>query len=457
MVFGKQPICNVCQMKFRNKRSLHVHQMTAGHNAVYESVSSGQSDNMSEQVRNCVSHGNVQLEVPFQAESEVVGRNLEVDEDVDEEESRAECSNSVTGEQDCIVEEIRHTRDMLTLKENPVKGMSGTDYCKKIGAANNMMAVSVPGDGSCQYHAVLKGLQASNYGEALDVEQLRVRVLDELIGNRDRYLSFIAGNDESVERYAAGVVDRQWGDEVTLAAMASALRICIVVYEFTYQRQHIHRIGNEDSEYCVYVTLDKRDDYAAHYGALIPLGNNGERLSNNERNGSARHQRKEHGHHKRSVNLCSKSDHVVGSDGAERILIDASVVSNSDDRASVCDSYVEEMNDSESTCDLSSDVSEMSCSEYSEGSVSSSVSGAGSCRRSSRVKKPNLLHTEEEVFKMPKSPVKGDRCGNCGRFFKNLKRHKKCSGKDSRTVKEHEVATVSDSVESSEVEIDITE
>jgi hypothetical protein len=231
---------------------------------------------MSEQVANCVSHGNVQLEVPFQAENEVVGRNLEVDENVDEEESRAECSNSVTDncEQDCIVEEIRHTRDMLTLKENPVKGMSGTDYCKKIGAANNMMAVSVPGDGSCQYHAVLKGLQAANYGEALDVEQLRVRVMDELIGNRDRYLSFIAGNDESVERYAAGVVDRQWGDEVTLAAMASALRICIVVYEFTYQRQLIHRIGNEDSEYCVYVTLDKRDDYAAHYGALIPLGNN---------------------------------------------------------------------------------------------------------------------------------------------------------------------------------------
>jgi hypothetical protein len=114
------------------------------------------------------------------------------------------------------------------------------------------------------------------------------------------------------------------------------------------------------------------------------------------------------------------------------------------------------VSDSESARDLSSDVSEMSCSEYSEGSVSSSVSGAGSCRRSSRVKKPNLLHTEEEVFKVPKSPVKGDRCGNCGRFFKNLKRHKKCSGKDSRTVKEHEVATVSDSVESSEVEIDIT-
>jgi hypothetical protein len=196
-----------------------------------------QPNNVSEELANGDVHGDVQSNDTVKADDVIVGKSLQTDENACDEVI-AECSTEVTNssdncEQGSIVETIRHGCSIKTLKENPVRGMSGTDFCRRIAAANNMMAVSVPGDGSCQYHAVLKGLQAANYWESFDVEQLRVRVLDELIGNHDRYLSFLAGNEESIEQYAAGVVDRQWGDDVTLAAMASALRICIVVYEFT--------------------------------------------------------------------------------------------------------------------------------------------------------------------------------------------------------------------------------
>jgi hypothetical protein len=349
MVFGVKQICGVCKMTFKTKRMLTTHERLTGHNTSCQPVLEGevcdQPNNVSEELANGDVHGDVPSNDTVKGDDVHVGKSLQTDEN-ECDEVTGECSTEVRNrsdncEQSSIVETIRHGCSIKTLKEMPVRGMSGTDFCRRIAAANNMMAISVPGDGSCQYHAVLKGLQAANYWESFDVEQLRVRVLDELIGNHDMYLSFLAGNEESIEQYAADVVDRQWGDEVALAAMASALRICIVVYKFSYQRQQIHRIGSEDSDYCVYLTLDKKDDYAAHYGALIPC-----------------------------------VDDVDG------------------------ENDVEMESDDESTCEVFPGISGVSCAD----SLDSSLTGVSSCRKADKVKKLNRLHTDE-LFKVPQSPV----------------------------------------------------
>jgi hypothetical protein len=43
-----------------------------------------------------------------------------------------------------------------------------------------------------------------------------------------------------------------------------------VVCEFTCSSQCIHNFGTDVTEYCIYLTLDNRDERSAHYAALIP-------------------------------------------------------------------------------------------------------------------------------------------------------------------------------------------
>lgn len=43
------------------------------------------------------------------------------------------------------------------LEYQPVVGMSHVGICNDIGSLNNMSVVTVPDDGSCQYHAVIEG------------------------------------------------------------------------------------------------------------------------------------------------------------------------------------------------------------------------------------------------------------------------------------------------------------
>jgi hypothetical protein len=56
----------------------------------------------------------------------------------------------VTGK---VVNDMRHC-ELKMLKKMPSNVVSNAQFCREIALANNMVAVSVAGDGSCQYRAV---------------------------------------------------------------------------------------------------------------------------------------------------------------------------------------------------------------------------------------------------------------------------------------------------------------
>jgi hypothetical protein len=55
----------------------------------------------------------------------------------------------------------RGRKRIKILKEMPSVRTTGTEFCRRIATANNMLAVSVAGDGSCQYHAVFARISCS--------------------------------------------------------------------------------------------------------------------------------------------------------------------------------------------------------------------------------------------------------------------------------------------------------
>lgn len=100
----------------------------------------------------------------------------------------------------------------------------------------------VAGDGHCQYMSVIESLRAANYIEYFDVPMLRRRVHDEILSNIEHYSEFMQGIDTSPDGYIESILGNQWGDEVTLTAIAYALNIRIPVYEFSCNSQYVHTV-----------------------------------------------------------------------------------------------------------------------------------------------------------------------------------------------------------------------
>jgi hypothetical protein len=143
------------------------------------------------------------------------------------------------------------------------------ELCQRIATVNNMVAIQVPGCGDCQYEAVIACLKSLQYVESFTVAKLRRRVADEILADSLKYEPFLSDSEGSITAYAQSVLHGEWGDELSLTAIASSLNIHITVYQFSCSGQSINEIGNDDSEYRIYMTLDNRNELTAHYGALI--------------------------------------------------------------------------------------------------------------------------------------------------------------------------------------------
>jgi OTU-like cysteine protease len=138
---------------------------------------------------------------------------------------------------------------LRTSNRNPLSVTSSLSFCRDNAEANNMAFVSVPGDGSCQYFAVLERLKALGRTPMSNVRELRRRVHEEILTNRDRYEPFRDLTVTPFATYARGILHKQWGDEITLKVMASILRINIEVIRFDSNGQNIYRIRNENVDY----------------------------------------------------------------------------------------------------------------------------------------------------------------------------------------------------------------
>jgi hypothetical protein len=161
---------------------------------------------------------------------------------------------------------------LRTARKNPSSTTSSLSFCNEIAAANNMTFVSVPGDGSCQYFAVIEGLKALGLTPLMNVTRTATPRARRNPDNRDRYEPFLDSTVGRFVTYARGILRKQWGDGITLKAMASILRINIEVIRFDCNGQNIYRIGNENEDYrnTIFLTLDDRHHLLAHYGVLIP-------------------------------------------------------------------------------------------------------------------------------------------------------------------------------------------
>lgn len=86
----------------------------------------------------------------------------------------------------------------------------------------------MPGDGDCQYHALVKSasLQGLEIGAVTDV---RVWAYQQLTSDPERYAPFMM---EDFWAYAAKVlVKGTWGDDVTLQAFCDASGFSVEVYD----------------------------------------------------------------------------------------------------------------------------------------------------------------------------------------------------------------------------------
>jgi OTU-like cysteine protease len=351
------------------------------------------------------------------------------------------CETAMSGVNESV---ITHSRDMntsaaqgvmselpvsvylRTVTNNPSTTTSNSSFCRQIAEANNMVAIPVGGDGSCQYYAILEGLKAMGRTLLMTVKELRRLVHKEIVTNRDRYESFVDSTVGPLVTYARGILGKQWGDEITLKAMTYILRINIEVIRFDCNGQYIPTnvlpvaIGNEDPLNTIYLTLDDRHELTAHYGALIPReqqtrfdvqqhGETPKCSSGKKANqlscrfcgrpfktkiGLKSHIRHRHSEMLIHDELSSESDTLRLSNYTSSYT-DSVARFNENIEGQIDENDV--WTDRDILSDTSSVVSELSVSTYSE--------------TSSR--------TDQNVFKVPKMPsTSGQQCQICGEFFK---------------------------------------
>ena len=157
-------------------------------------------------------------------------------------------------------------RDELQKIDINYLNLSHDEICEQIALINNLTHKVVPGDGSCQYWAVSIALKACGFPVQYSVEELRSLAHQEIMSNPSFYIGFIQDND--IIEYAKGVLENEWGDDLTLTALGNKLDIHIEVYSFARQYQNINHMGNCQSGYHIFLAHDYRIPACGHYKRL---------------------------------------------------------------------------------------------------------------------------------------------------------------------------------------------
>jgi hypothetical protein len=241
---GQHPfVCVVCDRSYKNKRALRMHEKQL-HTCHLETAVS--ADN---RVAVSTNDGTTDI-TPV----------LQMPDDLDVNVGVVQSTSVVKAD---------HMIELQLLDYQPSGRTDHVEICVSIAEANNMLAVTVNGDGSCQYHAVIEGLRSISYIEPFTVNSLRQRVYSEILSDWSKYIEFLPSRQMNLDLYVEGILENQWGDELTLTAMCATLNIRAVVYEFTVNSQFIHHVGSSDSRYCIYLILDSRNEGVAHYSAMV--------------------------------------------------------------------------------------------------------------------------------------------------------------------------------------------
>jgi hypothetical protein len=197
--------CFICEKKFRKKAALRMHVMKC-HSESRCQMQTNTEDG------SCATELPELNSIPHDFSSEAAFDNSS--QDVSSEQAEMPVRNEM----------VSYSRLRMS-SQNPGKESQNRDICERIAAENNMVAIQVPGDGNCQYHAVLEGLKAAKYVENVDIKSLRQYAYEEIIADRERYSEFPSRDQGSIDIYARGVLGCQFGDELTLRAIASSLNI----------------------------------------------------------------------------------------------------------------------------------------------------------------------------------------------------------------------------------------
>jgi hypothetical protein len=146
------------------------------------------------------------------------------------------------------------------------------DLKHEIAALNGMVYIEVPGDGNCQYHAIIASLKTIRKNEKWSVVDLRRLAFKEISENRSKYAEFFSYNSSSitVDSYLSAVLGNAWGDYHTLLALSTALRVSIVYYQLSSANHYVYAIGEQ---FCdrIFLLIDSQVQNCEHYGALLPI------------------------------------------------------------------------------------------------------------------------------------------------------------------------------------------
>mmetsp|Transcript_14638 Transcript_14638/g.38814 ORF Transcript_14638/g.38814 Transcript_14638/m.38814 type:complete len:236 (+) Transcript_14638:45-752(+) len=135
---------------------------------------------------------------------------------------------------------LRRTRTCIPIAAISSSGSSSSSSSSSSPSPRNLVFKlhKIVGDGSCQFRAIVQGVQYATSGsllspqsEALAAQNLRLKVVQELSRNKEFMEPFIAGITDNWEGYLQRMADPNvWGGEPELVMAVNVIRRPITVH-----------------------------------------------------------------------------------------------------------------------------------------------------------------------------------------------------------------------------------